>query len=166
MDYSLCGAVMDEGVLDSITERTIRLLEQEFSIKTNDVEVFIENLEASKSLYDITLASSISGGVNINLIFSFEKKLSKFILDSFPYVKYEPEDELEMIFETAGEVLNIVIGNAMSDLKKFGSISFSTPMEFFGSKEFILNKKIKACIVRLITKHGSMFIIFSTKKEH
>ena len=165
MNFNICNPLIDEKIVEILTKKTCTLFEKEYKIKIDESMVDIQTLNDSKILYKINLLTMLSGEQDINLTFSFEKTLAKFLLDSFPYISYSQDEEEEMIFEIVGEFLNIVVGRLIAELKAFGINSFSTPTELFGNNKFILNKKIKACVVKLTTKYGAMMIIISMKKD-
>lgn len=141
--------------------KTQELFENEFSMEILNYEVL--NISKSTEVNNINFVSSLSGALNANLIFSFEKSLAKKLLESFPYVEYTAEMEEEMIIETVAEFLNIVIGNAIKNITSHTSLAFSPPLALSGDSKFFCSKSFDVCKVVLKLKEGDLLIIFSTK---
>lgn len=142
---------------------TIKLFESEFSMKVNKAEIVA--VEQATEVNNINLISHLSGSLTANIVFSFEKSLAKKVLDSFPYLEYDETMEDEMIIETVGEFLNIVIGHAMRNVQAHSSLHFSPPIGLTGDSKIYCGKGMQVCRIKLILDDGEMLIIFSTPKK-
>ena len=133
--------------------KTTELFENDFSMRVLNLEVDPSSIELPTS--HITYACNLSGQINGQLIFSFEPKLAQKLLDSFPYVEYTPDVQEEMKRECVAEFLNIVIGNAMSNLPTNELLNFSVPLHIAQTLDTKNTLQIKICF-----EEGNMLFLF------
>jgi CheY-specific phosphatase CheX len=124
-----------------------------------------EQLTKTVSIGNINFLTALSGALNTNLIFSFEKSLAKAILDGTEFIEYDEETFEELVFEVVSEFLNLIVGRAMKDMHTEQRLQFSPPIEILGDSKLFCNSSFNICKIDITTKQGSMTMIFSTQKE-
>lgn len=161
LEFDNCEGCKNIEIFKPFVVKSYELLKDELKIEVDTVH--IDRLEKSIDINKINFISTLTGDIESNVIFSLDRALAKAILDGFPYIKYSPQEEEEMLFEIVAEFLNIVIGNA---LKEFNNkLYFSTPTEISGENKFICRKSFDVCRIRILSKEREMMIIFSTKLQ-
>jgi CheY-specific phosphatase CheX len=163
LDFVNCERCKNIEVIKPFVETTFKLLKEDFSITPTSVEII--RLEQSVDINNINFISTLTGAVDTNLIFSFDKGLAKNVLDNFPYIEYDDDTFEELILETVSEFLNFVIGRAMKDIKSPGGLRFTTPIALSGDNRYYLGKKFEVCEIKVSASSGSMIMIFATKKD-
>jgi|GEM_PF-5564773 len=158
-----CGEYEQFEIIKPFIEKSFALFEDEFSMSVNKVECV--NIETNTTINNINFVSTLSGGINANLIFSFERELAKEVLKNFAFLEYEEEMEEEMISEVVAEFLNIVIGNAIKDFNLDTRFNFSPPIGLFGEGKIFKNKSSDICKIKFDLNSGSMLIIYTTEKK-
>jgi len=110
----------------------------------------------------LTTLITVGGNLNINVIFSFDENLIETIFAAYTKeIEIPPEEHLENLEETAGDVINIILGNATADFTTKGYIiPISPPMVIPAAKSVIRykNAKFHGCILH--TDHGDMSLLF------
>lgn len=163
IDFNNCEECKNIEIAKPFVTKTYELLQNEFALEVTNTEIV--TVTEAISINNINFASTLTGAIDANLLFSFQKSLAKKLLHQFPYLEYDEEMEDEMIVETVGEFLNIVIGNAMKDIKSNTRLTFSPPLGLSGESKLFSNKNFFVCKIKLTLKEGSMMIIFSTQKD-
>lgn len=145
-------------VIDVISKRTIAFLndEMDIQVETQDVNLVpVNRLE----LYYLTTVLTVGGNINVNVIFSYEQKLIEKIFEVYTEdVEVLPEERLEYIEETAGDVINIIVGNSTADFKALDTITLSPPIMISEAKSIAKSKLSEFFVNHFHTIHGSMSI--------
>ncbi len=163
LEFKNCEECENIEVAKPFVLKTHELLKNEFSLKILSVEIV--QIKESINIHNINFMSTLTGAIDANLLFSFQKDLAKKLLHQFPYLEYHDSIEEEMIIETVGEFLNIVIGNAMGDIHTDTRLSFSPPLGLNGNNKLFNNKNFDVCKIKFTLEEGNMMIIFSTSKK-
>jgi CheY-specific phosphatase CheX len=101
---------------------------------TSDTEANIFDMSFSEDissirLYDYTTAIAINGTINGSCVMSFDRRFLYNVIELM--LGDKPTDDLveSLISDTASEILNIILGNSISDIEKHSSnLSISPPM--------------------------------------
>ena len=158
-----CKKCEDVALIEPFIKKADHFLRSEYNISVQSIDV--EQMKNNVALSNINFLTALSGAVNTNLIFSFEKPLAKTILDSYQYITYTEETFEELLFEVVAEFLNLVVGRAMNDLPVQERLRFSPPIEIVGDSKLFCNNQYNICKIDITTLQGDMTIIVSTQKD-
>lgn len=158
-----CQKCEDVTLIEPFIIKADHFLRSEYNISVQSIDV--EQMKNNVALSNINFLTALSGAVNTNLIFSFEKPLAKTILDSYQYITYTEETFEELLFEVVAEFLNLVVGRAMNDLPTQERLHFSPPIEIVGDSKLFCNNQYNICKIDINTLQGDMTIIVSTQKD-
>ena len=161
LNLSECQKCEDVSLIEPFVIKTDHFLQSEYDIKVESIDV--KQLQNSVAIGNINFLTTLSGAVNTNLIFSFEKSLAKTILDTIPFIEYDDETFEELLFEVVSEFLNLIVGRAMKDINTDERLRFSPPIEVLGDSKIFCNDDFNICKIDFITKTGNMTMIFSTQ---
>ncbi len=152
-------AITMNELINIITKRTVGYLDNEAGIKVTHQEVNLIDKNRLK-LRQLTTLITIGGDINTNVVFSFDNILIDEIFNVYTEgINVPPEDRLECIEETAGDMINIVVGNSTSEFNGIEqAIKLSPPMVIQAATSIIPNKKSQFFMINLFTLHGGMSI--------
>lgn len=157
-----CQKCEDIKLIEPFIVKTNQFLKSEYNISVQSID--IKQLKSNIEISDINFVTTLSGALNTNLIFSFDRSLSKTILDSIKFLTYTAENLEELLFEVVSEFLNLIVGRAMKDLPSNETLRFSPPIEIVGNSKLFCNNTYNICKTEFFTSKGCMSIIFSTEK--
>jgi CheY-specific phosphatase CheX len=152
-------AIETKRLMEAVTQRTISFLSQEISLETSSKIMAVENLLYMK-LKSLSSLISIGGKFNAYIVFSFDKALIFQIFKTYTKGLDLPlEDEATDIEETAGEMMNIIIGNALTHFVDKGeAIYFSPPIVISEAKRIVQCNNARFFRSSLDTPFGEMSI--------
>ncbi len=153
-------------LIDVITDKTISFLDKEASLKVIDKKFKVNDMPYM-DLENISSLISIGGDFNAYIVFSFDKDLIFQIFKKYTKgLDLVPEEQEADIEETAGEMLNIIIGNTLTLFQSNGkAIHFSPPIIIPEAKRIIRYHKAKFFQSALNTDYGTMRIFLVGPKE-
>lgn len=159
-------AIETKRLMDAVTERTISFLNQEISLEISKQHIEVENPLYIK-LKSLSSLINIGGKFNAYFVFSFDKELIFHIFKIYTKGLDLPlEDEATDIEETAGEMMNIIIGNALTHFQDKGeAIYFSPPIVISEAKRIVQCNNAKFFRSSLETLFGEMSIFIVGPKE-
>lgn len=158
-----CQKCEDVTLIEPFIITTDQFLQSEYNISVESIKA--KQLQKSVEIGTINFLTTLSGALNTNLIFSFEKNLAKTILDNIEFIEYNEDSFEELVFEVVSEFLNLVVGRAMKDLNSEQRLRFSPPIEILGDSKIFCNDSFNICKIDIQTLQGNMTMIFSTQKE-
>lgn len=153
-----------------ITDGTIRFLKEETALDARENQLKFEDMPRLR-LKDLSSLISIGGQLNIYVVFSFEETLINKIFENYTDdldldPGLDPEERTEYMEETAGEMINIITGNAMVSFQEKGSaIHFSPPIIIPEAKRIVRHKNAKFITSDVDTAHGTMSIFLVGPRE-
>lgn len=149
-----------EKFISSITKRTVCFLKEEL-----EIEVISENYEFHEEEYinltGLTSIISIGDYNKITVVFNYDDLLLNEIFIRYTKnIKIEESQTELYIDETALDLLNIIVGNVLSEFGKLDVIfNISTPL-IINETEYAYNfKDTKAWITTIKTEFGQMNIL-------
>jgi len=161
------GLTLDaKQLIEDVTDKTISFLDKETSLKVID-KTFEANDQTHMDLKNISSLISIGGNLNAYIVFSFDRDLIFQIFKNYTKgLDLVPEEQATDIEETAGEMLNIIIGNTLTLFQKKGeAIHFSTPIIISEAKRIMRSRNAKFFQSDLDTDYGAMRIFLVGPKE-
>jgi len=153
-------------IVDVISNCTKLFLQTEIHLTVDQTQFYQSHVTALK-LRHLTSLMSLGGNIGIYLAYSFEKRLIHYIFKLYTQgIDIEPEEQDQYIAETAGDIINIIVGNATQDLSPAGPIiTLSPPIIITEAKQIIRAKKAQFFTVEMITGEGVFNIFFIAPKE-
>ncbi len=149
-------AIALKQMLEVVVDRTSSFLKEEIDIEVKSSES-IEDINLLKLRHLTTL---VTIGGDIYVAFSFDEKLMDQIFVVYTEdVEIEPDERQEYLEETAGDVINIIIGNAAANFEGTdGAIQLSPPMMIPDVKRIVHRRGTQVVTCNLHTDHGDMSI--------
>ncbi len=124
------GELCDK-VMQSILRRTRAYFESEFGISMSETQSNAGPVDEI-TLFDMNAIIGLGGVVNLLIIFSFKENLLNILYERMTDGLDIQPDEVEMYHEeTAGEVINTILGHCTIDLQKLdqrGSVALTPPV--------------------------------------
>jgi len=158
-------AICMSELIEIISKRTVAFLNDEMNIQVEEQEVNLvpgHRLE----LYYLTTVLTVGGDINVNVIFSYEQNLIEKIFDIYTEeLEVLPEERLEYIEETAGDVINIVVGNSTADFNAIATVNLSPPIMISEAKSIAKSKTSEFFVNYFHTIYGSMSIFCVGPKQ-
>lgn len=158
-------AITTYELTEIVSTRTVAYLRDE-------MEIDIETQKAIKvpsqrlNLRYLTTVVTIGGEVNMNIIFSFDQSLIEKIFEIYTdELDVEEEERQEYIEETAGDMINIVVGNSTADFGELTAVSLTPPIMISQAKSIAKSKSAEFFVNHLYSAHGSMSVFCIGPKE-
>ncbi len=151
-------------VIDSLKN----LFNKTLSLEVNErLPYIMTNDDATASSFDIISIIGLSGEVRGSVILGFKREVAMKV--SSKYWQKEMVEFDEDVFDTVGELVNIIAGNAKQGIESY-RIYISLPTVFQGSeiKATTLsrtNKDIPTIMIPFTSDVGDMHVILSYKFE-
>jgi|YelNatPaOPRAMG01_1025707.scaffolds.fasta_scaffold214673_2 CheY-specific phosphatase CheX len=149
--------------LKNLIDRSTKFLQEEASIL---VQTVVQTLDSINTLEieSITSILTVEDFHKTIVAFSYQRPLLEGIFMKYAEgLKVSPEEYSSFLEETAGDMINIVIGNALADFQRPGmAFNLSTPIIINEAKSIFRYKKSELITARLSTELGSMLIICVT----
>ncbi len=145
--------------IESVVRRTSLFLAEEVSIDVGDVKYALTDVQKLQ-LKELTSIITVEDEAKMTLAFSYERELINEI-----FAKYTQEIEIEeseaelYIEETAGDMINIILGNVLAEFQQNGrAFALSTPIIVNEAKSIARYKNHKFFTAELVTGIGTMAI--------
>ncbi|MBF0469634.1 MAG: chemotaxis protein CheX [Desulfamplus sp.] len=152
-------SIQIKRLMESISKRTVTFLKEEMNIEVNTQDIKLVK-ESRLELNHLTSVITVGTAPHIFVIFSYEKELIDKIFEAYTQeIDVLPEEKTEYIEETAGDMLNIVVGNVISEFDTNGkAINLSTPIVITDAQSIAKSRTVKFFINNLGTSYGNMSI--------
>ena len=116
-----------KGFLDALTTRTKSFFQEELGLDITGCTFHVDDVQ-TLDLKHLTAIMSATGGLKLYLAYSFEAALIEAAFAAYTADLDIDEDEREdAVQETAGDIINIIVGNALADLNRTGSVIVLSP---------------------------------------
>ncbi|MBF0377066.1 MAG: chemotaxis protein CheX [Desulfamplus sp.] len=145
-------------LMDIVSSRTINFLADEMSIHVDrqDIKPISNN---RLELNYITSVITVGSTPHIFIIFSYEKELMDKIFEVYTKeLDIEVEERAEYIEETAGDLVNIIVGNSTAEFGNGVAISLSPPIVISSAESIAKSRAVKFFVNDLITSYGNLRI--------
>lgn len=146
-------------IIDLVTENCVRLLEGEFGLEVFKTTTYMKDVVKINPDY-LNSFIVLRGYVPSVFAFSYEKTLIEFIFKKFVNGIDVDATELELYKEeSAGEIMNMTIGNSLRDFKSVKSpIKLSPPVVHRGSRNLINKEDTEFYSSKIVTSRGKLHI--------
>ena len=148
------------ALMTSISKRTVEYLADEVSLEAEKIEFHLKSV-SQLTLKSLTSLVALGGGMEIYLAFSFEENVIKLIMDSYTKDMEIDEEQIGMFLEvTAGDLINLVTGNALTEVSEEGSpITITPPLFISEAKQIGRADSAKIYMASIAFPEGAMDII-------
>ena len=150
-----------QEILEKLTLRTISYLKDDLGLSYENKSSFeieeVKQINYHKQVALISLKGDIVGTIGMSISHEFAYDIAK----AFVFGDCEDEELQELLHESSKEVLNVTIGNIISDLdivRNGGKVDISPPFDCDKSVLVKTNEKIM-CISKI--KYNNQDIILS-----
>ena len=127
----------------------------------------VSGRQTSLQLRDLTAFVAVSGEVNVIIGFSFDRSLIDRVAAKFTADIDVPEDQEEVYLnDTASEVLNIIIGLAISNIGCSRMLEMLPPVLISGGQSIRRSESALFVTRTLVAPIGAMDVIFSAAKDN
>ncbi|NDV25613.1 chemotaxis protein CheX [Desulfovibrio sp. JC010] len=150
-----------KSLITAVEHRCRNYLQDEMELPVKTVEHAPQQVK-SLTLKDMTALVSLGGSFNVYIAFSFEMKVMKQIFNTYTAdIEIDPDEEDMYIEETAGDVINTVIGNAMAEIPEDSvAISLTPPVVLPGARNITRHKDAYFFMTDFITELGTMSVMY------
>lgn len=148
------------GFLDNLVRRCGRFLEEEAAIAVTEVTHNPHAVD-KLDLESITSILTIEDFHRMITAFSFQRSLLEAVFSVYSAgLAVEPEEYTALLEETAGDMINIVVGNSLGDFQRRGhAFGLSTPIIINEAKSILRYKKSELVTARIRTGAGDMLVL-------
>jgi CheY-specific phosphatase CheX len=145
--------------LEIIVEITDNMLKNETQLEIVQKELYINNI-IRLELKDITSMINIDDKSRMNLIFTFDEELLKYISKNYTAgMDFAEEEYEEVLGETAGDIINIALGLSIGRYAKTRRIfNLSTPVVIHKATKVHKYKDTKVYAAEMFTVYGNMVL--------
>lgn len=147
------------GFLRALTRRTEAFFREELGIHLADGNMQIDDVQ-KLDLKHLTAIMSATGELKLYLAYSFEAALIDAAFTAYTAdLEIDPDERGDAIQETAGDIINIIVGNALADLAATGpAIALSPPIILTEAKSVMRHRGAKFASAELGTAVGNLSI--------
>ncbi|MFZ5812921.1 MAG: chemotaxis protein CheX [Thermodesulfobacteriota bacterium] len=146
-------------LLQALHRRTVGFLRDELGIPVTGQSQHLDDVQRL-NLKHLTSIMSATGDTKLYLAYSFDESLIAKAFEAYSQDLDIPEDErAAYVEETAGDIINIIVGNALADLDAQGrAIGLSPPIVITEAKSILRNRGARFASANLDTPHGGLNI--------
>ncbi|MGE4296503.1 MAG: chemotaxis protein CheX [Desulfovibrionaceae bacterium] len=146
-------------IMQVLCERTASFLAEESGVTVTAADYDMNGMHRLE-LNHTTALLNVGGNINMYVGVSFEEALIEKIYEGYSSDLDIADDErAEYIEETAGDIINIVVGNATADFADSGVlINLSPPVVLSEAKSITRKKSMHFYQAALTTDHGRMLV--------
>jgi len=153
-------------IMDIIAEQTAGFLKEEVDVEVSNTQFHLEDVNRLQLKY-LTSLLSVGGNINMYLVFSFDEKLMNRIFEVYTEdIDIEEDEREEYVEETAGDVINIIVGNATAALQSDGVvIQLSPPVILTEAKKIGRQKDAAFYMADMQTPYGDLSVFCAGPKK-
>ncbi len=150
-----------KNLIKAVEDRSRNYLQYEMELPVKTVEHAPKQVK-SLSLRDMTALVSLGGSFSVYIAFSFDVKVMRHIFETYTAdIEIDPDEESMYIEETAGDVINTVIGNAMGSMPDGSdAISLTPPVVLPGARNITRHKDAYFFMTDFVTDLGTMSVMY------
>jgi CheY-specific phosphatase CheX len=148
-----------KGFIDALSLRTEAFFREELGIAVTGRGFQFDDVQ-KLDLKHLTAIMSATGGLKLYLAYSFDAPLIDTAFAAYTAdLDIDEEEREDAIQETAGDIINIIVGNALADLAVTGpTIALSPPIILNEAKSVMRHRGAKFASADLATAVGHLSI--------
>lgn len=153
-------------LIKAVTARNVDYLREEAGLEVSEVRHTLQNLKWL-TLSDLTSLVGIGGALGMYVAFSFDNQVIRRIFEIYTRgLEVQPEMEPVYIEETAGDVVNTIIGNALADFPdNVPAITLTPPIVMSEAKRISRHKDAYFYMSSFVTGSGKLNIMYIGPKD-
>jgi CheY-specific phosphatase CheX len=158
---------LDVGLLlEAVAERAVAFFREDLALEAVRERRGVEDAQEIR-LRHLTSLLVLEGNSKLYIAFSFEKSLIEHAFQVYSDDIEVAEEEREgYVEETAGDMINIIVGNATARLPAGGgAVAISTPIVISEAKSIFRHKDARFYSASLETDYGKMDVYCIGPKE-
>lgn len=148
-----------KAFLDALTTRTRAFFRDELGLATTTAALHVDDVQ-KLDLRHVTAILSATGPLKLYLAYSFDAPLIEAAFAAYTADLDIAEDEhADAVQETAGDIINIIVGNALADVAGAGpTIVLSPPIILTEAKSVMRHRGAKFASAELTADAGALAI--------
>jgi CheY-specific phosphatase CheX len=156
-EYIFCTDDEAKSFIEIVVDIAETILKNEANLDAMREEFFINNVN-QLDLKDITAMISIDDKFKMNLIFSFDEKLLDYIFKNYTAgLNFEEEEHEFMLGETAGDIINVVLGLSIGRYAASRRVfNLSPPIVVNKARSITRYKDTRLYAANIISQYGNM----------
>ncbi len=152
-------------LFDQVEERTREYLRDEIGMEVLSVRRRVEDVRRLGLRY-LTSLLAVGGDLEVYLAFTFDESLIRKICEIYTRDLEPAEDDDVYLSETAGDMINVIVGNSLSVMSdKCPAVSLSPPVFIREGKLLTKRRHARFLMLRLLLDSGEMSIFCIGPKE-
>lgn len=146
-------------LIDKLAKRMTAFLNSELAIETTHISV-VENNQKKMELNYLTSLINVEGNVKMFVVFSYDKSLFDEIFARYTAdLTIEEDEQEEALIDSAGDIINIIVGNTLADINHTNQkITMSPPIFITAAKQIGCQRDSLFYRTHLMTKCGELDI--------
>lgn len=146
-------------LMDKLSNRMISFLQDELDIETISITFFLKTIQKMDLNY-LTSLINVEGNIKMLFAFSYDESFFNEIFKRYTEDLEINEDEKEEAYiDSAGDIINIIIGNTLADLENTEKkIMISPPIVITEAKQIGRPRNAVFYTANLVTEYGTMDI--------
>ena len=146
-------------LMDRVVTRTKSFLSDELETNVLSSRFQLQNV-TKIDLRELSSIVVVGGPVNMIVAFSFDHGLIERLFKIYTDDIDVEEGERDLFHgETAGDIINTVIGNVTADIKKNGgALTFSPPVILSGARSLLRHRDAKFYAASMDTEYGALAV--------
>jgi len=155
-----------EKFMEAVVRRTVLFLADEASIIVGSENYDLTDVQKLE-LKELTSIITVEDDSKMTLAFTYDRELINEIFNKYSQGLEIEESEVDQyIEETAGDMINIILGNILAEFQQNGrAFALSTPVIVNGAKSIARYKNHEFFTAELVTESGTMAIFCITPGE-
>ena len=148
-----------QGFLNALSTRTVAFFRDELEIAVTNHLFQVDDVQ-KLDLRHLTAIMSATGALKLYLAYSFDAPLIEAAFTVYTAdLEIDEAEREDAIQETAGDIINIIVGNALADIANTGAaIALSPPIILTEAKSVMRHRGAKFASAQLDTAVGQLSI--------
>jgi CheY-specific phosphatase CheX len=142
-------------LIDKLSSRMIAFLNDELAIETIDITLVSNTLQKMQLNY-LTSLISVEGNIKMFIALSYDESLFNEIFSRYTAdLTIENDEQDEAIVDSAGDIINILVGNTLADINETNQkMIMSPPIVITAARQIACRRHSSVYRTHLITQYG------------
>lgn len=148
-------------LIGAVTDRSKSYLSGDLGLEITGTKFQLRDVR-ELALRDLTSLVSVGGNLGMYIAFSFDEPVMRTVFEAFTDgLDIDPEEESMYMEETAGEVINTIIGNALAEMpaEQGQTIALTPPVVLTQARIITRQKQAYFYSADLTTARGVMTVM-------